>query len=753
MTKHTLLRTAPALALASLSALTGAQEAPPSRTTPVQGPTSLPAGTTREQMWSAPTAEDWKKPCLVQWQRTWEDAVEVSLATKKAILICVNMDGEIASEHYAGVRYRQPDIAALYEPYVCVIASVYRHTPRDYDEHGQRVVCPRFGTVTCGEHIAIEPLLHDQYFDNTRVAPRHIMIELDKSEVYDVYYAFDTKTVFESLKIGIANRPPPPPLVRSEMPIVDRVESPDVFDRLAVESAFVQGDATLRRQIVERAARMAGRAPVEVLRMAIFDLDLENGKLARQALARTEKPEAVELINDALRVPMSPDERDALIAALERLGASSPRAKTLAAVHKGLASRSDAVDFEGLTRALSSAPVSSAPKSRDELEARLDGRGQTYDAKPDDGTARLEFAEASLALAVDPATPRKFARVMLEDARNAALDAEKQGLNGRRASTVLAIAAYHMGERKEAHRLAEAAVNGMPADASDWSTAAVLAIFAEARERAIIDATRAKAEWPPQHLTDIHAAYAVLARHPHGTDANVASHYDFLKWLGGAAQAGRVLDEGLSRFPDSWVLHDRLRGRILAEKGVAGLETSYADMLRTPSPSASLVGYAGYASLVAAEHHRRAGMDAEADAAYDRGIALYERALSTKPEDRATFDHFVAMALAGKARLAFTRAEDDAALELIVASLQRCPTAAASPDGLNLTAVDTAKSLRARLEVAKRTDAVAKLQAALDALDPELLNPPAYEREVPGSRRNIRLPTPRTQGEGGETPR
>ena len=27
-------------------------------------------------MWPAPTAEDWKRPCLIQWQRNWEDAVE-----------------------------------------------------------------------------------------------------------------------------------------------------------------------------------------------------------------------------------------------------------------------------------------------------------------------------------------------------------------------------------------------------------------------------------------------------------------------------------------------------------------------------------------------------------------------------------------------------------------------------------------------------------------------------------------------------
>src|SRR5690606_32629785 len=107
----------------------------------------LPAqrdGVTREQMWYAPTAEDWKRPVLIEFQRSWEDALAVAAETGKPILICVNMDGEIASEHYAGVRYRSPEIAKLYEPYVCVIASTYRHNPRDHDEHGRRIPCPRF---------------------------------------------------------------------------------------------------------------------------------------------------------------------------------------------------------------------------------------------------------------------------------------------------------------------------------------------------------------------------------------------------------------------------------------------------------------------------------------------------------------------------------------------------------------------------------------------------------------------------------
>ena len=118
-------------------------------------------GVSREAMWPAPTAEDWKKPCLIEWQRTWEDAVAVSKETGKAILVCINMDGEIASEHYAGVRYRQPEIAAVYKPYVTVIASVYRHTPRDYDDEGYTF--DYISTVGVGVHG--NPTLYEADFD------------------------------------------------------------------------------------------------------------------------------------------------------------------------------------------------------------------------------------------------------------------------------------------------------------------------------------------------------------------------------------------------------------------------------------------------------------------------------------------------------------------------------------------------------------------------------------------------------------
>ena len=192
----------------------------------------LPEGVTREQMWRAPTAEEWKKPCLINWQRTWEDAVAISKETGKPILICINMDGEIASEHYAGIRYRQPEITKLYEPYVTVIASVYRHRPSDHDEHGHRLPCPRFGGVTCGEHIAIEPFLFEKFMDGKRIAPRHIMIELDGKETYDVFYAWDTDSVFKAVSDGITNRDQSllKNVVRGDRSIIERVASKDSTD-------------------------------------------------------------------------------------------------------------------------------------------------------------------------------------------------------------------------------------------------------------------------------------------------------------------------------------------------------------------------------------------------------------------------------------------------------------------------------------------------------------------------------------------
>lgn len=145
----------------------------------------------------------------------------------------------------------------------------------------------------------------------------------------------------------------------------------------------------------------------------------------------------------------------------------------------------------------------------------------------------------------------------------------------------------------------------------------VLGVFAESRQKTIIKALREKTDWPAQWLTDVNTSYAVLARHPFGNETQVVAHYDFLRYLGANNQATQVLDAGLARFPKSWSLHDRLRGRILADKGLDALEATYEAMLAEKDAPLNLEWFAGLASIVTAEFHQKAGHLALSKAAYD----------------------------------------------------------------------------------------------------------------------------------------
>ena len=713
-------------------------------TSPAKGQQGVPdPGVNREQMWFAPTAEDWAKPCLIPWQRSWEDALAVSQESRRPILICVNMDGEIASEHYAGVRYRQPEIASIYEPYVCVIASVYRHTPRDFDEEGRRILCPRFGTVTCGEHIAIEPVLYEQFFDGQRISPRHIMIELDGSESYDVFYYWDTDSVFQTIRDGMEKRAEqPPPRPGGDRPLLDRVASRDRADREKVESSYQAGDQSERRALLEAAREHADAAPLDLIRLAVFDLDLDLNRLALQALARSTSPAAVDLIAEALRAPMAAADRDALLAALDRFSLTIPRAKTLAMVHRGLAGSSSVVDSAQWNAALATAGAPETARDRYELMAQLDRGESAASAAPSDPVSALAYAEAALAFALAPegaARPgaagmsaAERARLKFEDARRAGLDAEAVGAGGWQVDAILAISAHYLGISEEAFARAEAAVKTLPPGEPSWNAMAVLGIFTEGRRAAIAAAVREKRDWPQQWLADVNAAQSVMVRHPYCTAGHVVAQYDFLANLGAIGQAARLLDEGLTRFPNSWDLHDRYRGRLLADRGIAALERAYEKRLQAPDAPLNLPWYAGVASFVTAEYQRRAGAAAEADAAYQRAIAHLERSIAANSSNRDSASHYLALSSAGRARLALEKGDLDAATTLLVAAFAHRPASAATLDGLNLSPADTSRTLRARLQAADRADLLAQLEAALAQVDPVLLGLPAYEAPQAG---------------------
>lgn len=709
-------------------------------------PAKLGDGLTEPMMWPAATAEGWAKPVLVKWQRSFDDALALAKETGQPIMVAVNMDGEIASEHFAGVKYRDPEAAKLLEPYICVIGSVYRHTPRDYDEFGARVECPRFGTVTCGEHITCETELYTKYFEGLRVSPRHIVLEPSGKERYDVYYSWDTQTVLTAYVEAAKEFPPKKERVRDGLPLTQRIASPDIVDRLAVEQAYRAGTPKVRRELIEATLKTREVDQVELLRLALFGLDTELAKLARQSLALAQTEPAVDLIAEVLKTALPAEDRDLLVAAAERLGEKFPRAKTLATLHRGMALGSKLID---VAHAGGSTTEYEATSRRRAVSEKVEALADQVAGNQGDPQALLALSESFLARSAEPTNDRRFAELLALDARRAALEAEKAGAKGWRLDAALAAAADKLGERETALDRAVAAVEGgmltIPAGEvgpTEDVKVRVLAMFALSRQLAIRKAYRERTQWPPEWMADVNAAYATLAEHPLVTDENLVSYHDFLRWLGASPRANAVLDGALARFPDSPLLHDRLRSRILWDKGPAGLISAYDELLAKPAASRQLTWYAGYAALVAAENFRRRNQFENALAAYDTGIAHYTRSANDLPEGRDLCQHFIALALAGKSRMALERGELEQSTQLLIACFERRPDSAATPDGLNLTPADTARMLEAKLVETKREDLLARLKDALSKLDPKLL-------ELPGSEQGVSNP----RGAGGPPPR
>lgn len=714
-------------------------------------PPQLEDGLTEEDMWPAATAEGWKQPVLVHWQRSFDDALRVARERNMPVMVCVNMDGEIASEHFAGVRYREPNTAAQMSRYSCVIASVYRHTPRDYDEEGRRIPCPRFGTVTCHEHIEAERELYDKYFDGRRISPRHIVLDLEGKETFDVYFSWDTQTVFTAFVAGVEGWPEPtPPQERS---LEELTKSANVADRERLEAAYVTGDVEVRRKILRALAADHVVDQTEVLRAAVFGLDLELSALARQALAQCETDGALDLMAEALKVPLPEAERELLLQAVARLAVTSKRARALLALHQGLPASSPLIDASRLELVAREYEANAGSRSSiGTLEAAADSA--TADAQ--DGPAQLALAEALLARA--NASPRdSYTELLTRDALSAAYLAERLGVSGPRLDAVIAVAKDALGDPRVASERAIRAVEGglllpvgdeLPAHALDPATLnRVLRLFADARRRSIHRAYRNGEEWPAEWLSDVNGAYAVLVETKLDDESVLIEHYDFLRWIGATPRAREVLTHGLVRFPDSPVLHERLRARVLWEDGPSGLEREYAERLAAAAGAApsQLTWFAAYASLVAAEQWRQRSEFDAAGSSYGRSIERFEQNAADFPDGRDSCDHYAALAEAGLARLALQAQELDRATDLLLAAIARRPASAATQDGLGITPIMTAKMLKARLAESDTPERAADVQAALDALDPELLEPPPMERPSQGGPNGGR----RRGGQGG----
>jgi hypothetical protein len=204
----------------------------------------------------------------ILWQRSLDDALAIAKAENRPILIAVNMDGESACDRIVHEQYRDPKFVASTRPFVCLMASVFRHTPRDYDDQGRRIPCPRLGEITCGEHIALEPILYDKYLQGDRIAPRHALILPDGTKAFDMTLLFDLHDVDKKLAESASLAPP----------VIERTET-------SIDAARIESEKSSERRIdlcseLARARDQRGRSAFEDVLASIGDQALLRESLA-----------------------------------------------------------------------------------------------------------------------------------------------------------------------------------------------------------------------------------------------------------------------------------------------------------------------------------------------------------------------------------------------------------------------------------------------------------------------------------------
>lgn len=670
----------------------------------------LPAGPA--QSWQEEqTRMDRNRRPLIHWQRSLDDALALSRRTGRPMLVCVNLDGENASEAYAHSKYKNPDFVALIERYVPLIISPNRHNPADYDEKGRRIQCPRFGTVTCGEHIRPEQRAYELYFSGQRYAPRHVGVAPEGTVLFDRYLDQDLANVDRALRKNV---------VETSGAWRDLLLSRDAGDRARLERAYLEGDKHTRLQLLI-AARASDAEPYDLLRLGLADEDPELRQAAMSALSVVASASALDLVLESLADERLADGHDVLARALDRLSRTDARAKQAAHRRRALKTESKVVRVRSWAEALAGAPVVDEPLPTTEvLGPQLDELLASEEAQGSSPEMVLKIADTHLgmgkAVLANGGNPTYF----FVDADDAARRARDAGADTQEVAVVAAQAAWLMGEPERAGKLAVEALPALIEKPTSRAAAEVLGILGSLRVRSIYAAENAGVEWPEADLADAIAAYDVLAAHPYGNVTHVTAQADLLATLNLSVREASVLRRAFERFASSPDLHARYRAFLERTRGVTGFTEAYDELRASSQDPGTIDWFAGYAELIVAESHMRNRDLASADEAYTRSVSLLDRSVESHPDFADSVDHFVALALAGQAQILMSSDDLEGATERIIEAIERRPASAESKDGLERTPYSALRRIHRAAKRDKRVDLEELLASRLGTAAPEV---------------------------------
>lgn len=678
----------------------------------------------------------------IHWQRSLEDALLLVRETQRPLLVAINADGESGSERIVRERYRAPQFVASTRPFVCVVGSVFRHNPRDYDASGARLPCPRLGEVTCGEHIALEPLLHERFLLGERIelegelveriSPRHALVLPDATKAWDFTLLFDLGTL-DSALLDAGRGLEPLDAATFRDPAFDvRLRA-----RLRNEQSFVELVARQHQQLSQHAPTLAVDGLADALRRdlarvdfgahatgalgedelatRLFDLAATAGELAqtawalRDACADPSAPERAAELLPALAVLAWDDigqrtflesygvlaDRDLARAARAAIARADRRAGTLEALGEpfDVLEVAAARAVEGVEPVRTEKPKAELPPV-EELERALEHADLAAAGDRSDPQRQLVLGRALLLLA------RRLLQdggrrvdLMLEDAKlalaaaSAAYPGDVQLLLDR------ARVANYLFDFEDQQRLAERALAVGGADLrsreplnDDMTEAARWLGDACARSLA----ARAGGEVESAMRGMLSGAMAL-------TKAAFGPEHDANDWLSLASfygALGRTRERvelgyaGLMQYPGNAALRSEFLNACWSI-GRPELFAERSEALAARSPEiAECAWYAGYARVLEAEWARRGEDPDRAVELYARAEGHFRRALTLEPSYRESSEHYLGMCALGRGfahLLAERRAQ---AADALVDAVAVRPQALLVRDGLDREGLD-----------------------------------------------------------------
>ncbi|MFT5732911.1 MAG: hypothetical protein ACI8WY_001581 [Planctomycetota bacterium] len=663
-----------------------------------------------DEGWRRPTAERMALPCLMPWQRNFEDALAIQKRTGQVLLIAANMDGETACDSLAAWQYRDAAFGDLASGYVCLVVSPDDHQPREYDDRGRRMVSPRLGRVTDREHIDLEPALYERYFEGRRVAPRHVGVDVDGTILFDVYLINDPKQLSAKLQ---EHARPVEALDWSAMDSSDLMKYADAEAREELERRMLDPDVAVRLATAvyggaDPDAGMIGlrdpeAAVREVAAMALASrggsLDAVQMRRLLQGAAELGEEARASVVNG---LTLAVDGDAYSMAALESLNEAS-RASSLGLVEDWRAAAS--------LSSLTVVPETSRDEALAQLE-RLDGvlpaKGATAAQSLIRAQALLRVATGLLAQSEDPRDAAAEAIVFA--GRGAAADPA-------RAQAITAQAAAFGGEWTQTLRAARAALPSLWSATSDPAYIGALRALATSATQLAYGQLNANQPVPATLVADAYLAGRTLMAHPAATEADATLLLDLAGAVGDEMMMPTLLMEAIGRFPATAGLHQRLRGYWLQARGAASMEDAYIqldDRIADPALAPTLMWFRGLALLIAAEWEVGQGNAPGAIEAYQSSLAAYDDSVGDEPAFEDSAFHYQVLAHAGVASLLMEAGLLKEAAEALQAAAVLRVSSLDLKDGLGLT---------------PRERAAAILPALLPTLDEE--HQAAFRRAFP----------------------